>query len=124
MSRTLRRGKPSRNYHKYIGLGVIYHEYRKFHHYWSLPEHQGHLYWKDGEFDATTYDEYAEKEIREYHKDYRFRNIKFPGWVNRMDIEHHRRQCKRVIYEGLRDGDFDVIIPTMRQDGQRIWDWW
>lgn len=123
MSRTTRRGKPSRNFHKYISLGVIDHENRRWYAYWAMPEHQGHLYWKDGAFDTTTYEEYTEKKIRNYHMDY-LATRKAPGHVNRMDIEYHRRQCKRAIFETLRSGEFDVMLPVMEKRGQRIWDWW
>lgn len=122
MSRTNRRGKPSRNFHKYIGLGIIDHEERQWYCRWGIPEYQGMLYWKDAN-DPTTYEQYAEKKIRQYHMDYRHRH-KFPGYVNRMDIEYHRRQCKRAIYETLRDGEFDVVLPLMGKVGQHIWYWW
>ncbi len=123
MSKTYRRGKPSRNFHKYIGLGIIHHENRRWFNQWALSQYQGHLYWKDGHDDPTTYDQYTSLKIRHYHMDYR-PWFKSPGWVNRMDIEYNRRQAKRSIYEAIRDQDFDVIVPKMGKVGQRIWDWY
>lgn len=126
MSRTHRRGKASRNYHKYIGLGVIREEKRRTHIWFSIP---GGWYsglspvpeWQDDGY--ASYEEYTELKIRQYHMDYRPRS-KFPGHVNRMDIEYHRRQCKRAIYEASLTDEFDVMLPTMEKRGQRIWDWW
>lgn len=126
MSRTTRRGKPSRNFHKYIGLGVIRQENRRVHVCHSIPGgwhtdlSDDPEWFEDG---YKSYDEYAEEKIRHYHMDYR-RWTKFPGHVNRLDIEYHRRQCKRALYEAMRYGEFDVILPTMGKVGQRIWDWW
>lgn len=123
MSRTIRRGKPSRNYHKYIGLGVITHENKRWFSSWSPPSYNGTLYWKDDENDTKTYEEYVAINIRQYHMDYRPYN-KCPNWVHHMDIQYHRRQSKRAVYEAIRTGEFDVNLPTMGRVGKRIWEWW
>lgn len=123
MSRTIRRGKPTRQFHKYIGLGVISNENRRWFSYWGMPEHQGHLYWKDGANDTTTYEEYAAKEIREYHMDYRLRS-KCPGMYHRVDTLRQKREHKAALSKAMRSGDFDVVLEPYVNMAERIWDWW
>lgn len=123
MSRTIRRGKPSRNFHKYIGLGVITHEKRRWYSYWSMPEHQGHLYWMNGANDTTTYEEYAAFAIRRYHMDFRLRD-KCPGFMHRVDTLHQKRQHKAALGKAMRSGDFDVVLEPYVNGAKRMWEWW
>lgn len=123
MSKTTRRGKPSRQFHKYIGLGVICHENRKWYSYWSMPHHQGHLYWKDGADDQTTYEEYAALEIRKYHMDYRPRT-KCPGYYHRVDTLRQKRQHKAALGQAMRSGDFDVVLEPYTNEAKRMWEWY
>lgn len=123
MSRTIRRGKPSRNFHKYIGLGIIDHENRRWYHKHALGAQQGHLYWKDGVDDPTTYEEYTNLKIRRYHMDFRPWN-KCPNEVHRMDIQLQKRRIKALVNDAIRTGDYDVVLPPMGSIGHRIWEWW
>lgn len=123
MSRTTRRGKPTRNFHKYIGKGVICNENRRWFSYWAIPEHQGHLYWKNGANDTTTYEEYVALEIRRYHMDYRLRD-KCPGFMHREDTLKQKRQHKASLSKALHSGDFDVVLEPYVNGAKRMWEWW
>lgn len=123
MSRTTRRGKPSRQFHKYIGLGIIKPENYRWFSYWAMPEHQGHLYWKDGADDPTTYEEYTALEIRKYHMDYRPRD-KCPGYYHRVDTLRQKRQHKAALGQAMRSGDFDVVLESYTNEAKRMWEWY
>lgn len=123
MSRTTRRGKPSRSFHMYIGLGIIKPEKHRWWHWRALAEHQGHLYWKNGADDPTTYEQYAALKIRRYHMDFRPRD-KCPGFMHREDTLKQKRQHKASLSKAMRSGDFDVVLEPYVNEAKRMWEWW
>lgn len=126
MSRTIRRGNPNRNYHKYIGLGVLRAENERLHICYSYPggwhnEILDQPYWMDDDF--KEYDAYAEFNIREYHMDYRPRD-KCPGFMHRVDTLKQKRQHKAALDNAMRSGDFDVVLEPYVNEAKRMWEWW
>lgn len=126
MSRTIRRGKPSRNFHKYIGLGLLRCENERTHLCISYPggwhnEIVNEPYWMDDKF--TEYDAYAEFNIREYHMDYR-RWTKCPGMYHREDTMRQKRKHKIEMYRASRTEDYDVILSPRVNEAERMWDWY
>jgi len=126
MSRTTRRGKPSRQFHKYISLGIIWGENRRIHICHSYPggwhnDISDEPLWKEEEFD--TYDDYAEFKIRKYHMDYR-PWTKCPGYYHRMDTMKQKRLHKAALGQAMRTGDFDVVLGPYTNEAKRMWEWW
>jgi len=124
MSRTTRRGKPSRNFHKYIGLGIIWGENRRIHICHSYPggwynDISDEPLWKEEEFE--TYDDYAAFEIRKYHMDYRPWN-KTPGWCHRVEVQRQKRLHKATLHHAIRNGSEDeMILVRLQQDAEWLW---
>ncbi|MNC13985.1 hypothetical protein D3C76_212410 [compost metagenome] len=125
MSRTIRRGKPSRDYVKYISIGTICHQNKMFHgsRWLSRKPPVAYLYWKDDENDTTTYEQYAALRIRRYHMDFRPRS-KCPGDWYREDTLRQKRQHKAALSKALQTGDFDVVLEPHVNEAQRMWEWW
>lgn len=121
MSRTTRRGKPSRQFRKYINLDVIYHENRNYHSRWGIGEFNGLLLWKDDRDDQKTYEEYAALKIRKYHMDFRPWN-KTPGYCHRIEVERQTRLHKAALHHAIRNGTEDeLILVRLQQDAEWMW---
>lgn len=105
MSRTLRRGKPTRNLHHYLNLHIIWGEYYRY--CLSYP------LWKDGENDPRPYEQYVATEIRHYHQDKPKRGL--PRYVRQLDVGRQTRQHKRLIHRAICAGDYDVALTRMGQ---------
>lgn len=125
MSRTTRRGKPSRQFHKYIGLGVIRGEYDCV---W-LSICEGYRFysggtseiWKNGNDDPTTYEEYTAEKIRQYHSDYRPWH-KTPGYCHRIEVQRQTRLHKAALHHAIRNGSEDeLILVRLQQDAEWMW---
>lgn len=124
MSRTIRRGNPNRNFHKYIGLGVIRGEldcvwlsicegYRFYTGGYTIPV------WKD--HDDHTYDQYTDQKIREYHMDYRPWH-KTPGFCHRIEVQRQKRLHKAALHHAIRNGSEDaMILVRLQQDAEWMW---
>lgn len=126
MSRTTRRGKPTRQFHRYIGLGVLKAENKRDHICLSYPggwymDISDDPFWKEDGYES--YDSYAEYKIREYHKDYRPRS-KCPGSYHRVDTLRQKRQHKAALGQAMRSGDFDVVLEPYVNEAKRMWEWW
>ena len=121
MSRTIRRGKPSRNLHKYISMGKLYHENRVCHG-WRWNKIEPILYWKDDYDDMTTYEQYASLKIREYHMDYRPYN-KTPSFCFRVEVQRQKRRHQDALHHAIRNGREDeLFLERVRQDMAWMWD--
>lgn len=103
MSRTLRRGKPSRDLKHYQNLGAIRSEY--FGAY--------HGFWKEGLNDHRSYIQYATDAIRRYHS--RNRQSGLPRYVREIDVSRQRREHRQLIHKAMRSADFDVALTTLDQ---------
>lgn len=122
MARTIRRGKPSRNKHKYIKLGVIRHENRTIQ-YWAGYRLNGLPEWKDDLDDPRTYDEYFDEKVRLYHAEWGYhRGI--PCYVRAVDVARQTRMHKAAITKGLKTGDFDIVLERMDKAEVRVWAWY
>jgi hypothetical protein len=124
MSRTIRRGKPTRNIHKYIGLGIIREEHDNYTYWTSLGWLDlGYPYWKDDINDQRTYDEYCRDEILDYHRDKKkWRCHGLPRCVRKEDVDKQKREHKRAIHNAVRSGDYDVVLRTLVKDA--AWDYY
>lgn len=122
MSRTIRRGKPSRNLKHYIKLGVIRHENRTIQYGMGyslngLPE------WKDDLGDTRTYDQYFDSVVRQYHADWKY-GWGAPCYVRAIDVAHQTRKHKLAIHNAMMTGDFDVVLEKMSKAAVRVWEWY
>lgn len=125
MSRTIRRGKPSRDYHKYIGLGTIRHENERTHVCVSYPGGWHHeisvepRWTGDGHL---TYEDYAKENIRNYHMDFKPWH-KTPSFCFRVEVQRQKRRHREALHHALRNGREDeLFMERVRQDMQWMWD--
>lgn len=123
MSRTIRRGKASRNIRKYMDLHVIVGENRVYGYYPAYNWFDVKLAWKDGADDTRTYDEYCRDEIRFYHSEmYWITSTKgLPRYVRCLDRNKQKRRHKQAIHNAVRSGDYDVVLEAMRHDAEWMW---
>lgn len=121
MSNTIRRGIPSRNYRKYISLGIIHHENGMWMSRWT--RYMAGFIWLESAEDKSTYDQYAEAKIRQYHMDYRPKS-KCPGFCHRVDTLRQKRQHKAALFQAMRSGDFEVVLEPYVNEATRMWDWY
>jgi hypothetical protein len=108
MSRTIRRGKPSRNFARYNRIGVIDHENQGYFSHWTG---EFGLTWCEG--DGKTYDQYAMEEIRLFHADYRNWYSSVPRVYRKGDIAAQKAQHLQAIRVALSTGDYDVCLTAM-----------
>ncbi|MEG0869799.1 MAG: hypothetical protein RSG77_22575, partial [Hafnia sp.] len=89
----------------------------------AMSVHQGHLMWRDGAFDETTYEVYAAHEIQRYHMDFNPR-YKCPGFIHRMDNRAQKRLHLEALRKALSTGDFDVVLVARDEAQRRVWEWY
>lgn len=109
MSKTIRRGKPSRNYSRYTKLGVIHHEHDGF---ISCYDKSYISLWE--QFDGQSYGDYLEATIRDYHRDGRqgqFSGV--PREVRRTDVQAQKLKHQRAIRRAIQIDDFDVVLAPL-----------
>ena len=118
MSRTTRRGKPSRNFARYMRIGVIHHQNRS---YFSQRLGDFEPIWCEG--DGKTYAEYATETIRRYHTDcdsYWHGNV--PRAWRKADNDAQKAQHLQAIRVAISTGDFDVCLSAL--DKFYGWNYW
>lgn len=118
MSKTIRRGNPSRNYSRYTLLGVIHHENDGI---VSCYDGRFISMWQD--FDSQEYEAYVAKAIRDYHRDVhsrRFRSV--PKRARKPDIDNQTAKHKQAIRSAMSTGDFDVVLVSLRKESS--WNYW
>ena len=118
MSRTFRRGKPSRNFAYYMRLGVIDHENQSY-----CFKNDGVFtpYWYDGK--GKTYAEYVAETIRVFHTDYRtYRFNSVPRDYRRRDRDIQKVKHFQAIRKALSTGDFDLCLTEQKKFN--TWDYW
>ncbi|UOL48736.1 hypothetical protein [Pseudomonas phage Astolliot] len=125
MSRTIRRGKRTRNFHKYIGIGLIWGENRRTHISVSYPggrynDISDEPLWKDREYES--YEDYVAYEIRKYHMD-RKHWSKTPSWCFRVEVQKQKRAHKAALHYALATGREDELI-LVRNGQDAEWMWW
>ena len=118
MSRTIRRGKPSRNLKKYIKLHIICPENKTYRLGQWCP-YNGLSYWKDDWDDQTTYKEYVEAAIRNYHKDKPVYGC--PGWLKRIDVKNQSRKHRDAIRNAWKTGDWDIVLVKLDKAQEWMW---
>lgn len=120
MSRTIRRGNPTRNIHKYIGLDVLTEEKYCYVHWRAGVSDMP--YWKDDENDQRTYEEYCADKIRHYHSEKYWKCYTgLPRYVRCLDRNKQKRRHKQAIHNAVRSGDYDVVLESMRHDAEWMW---
>jgi hypothetical protein len=119
MSRTLRRGKPSRDRHHYQKLGVIWGPNEVMHAWWRTPS-EAVPYWIDDADNPGTYSEYVTRNVREHHQDKR--RCGTPRYVRHLDIRIQTREHRHAIHSGLRTGDFDITLTRLAK--RNSWNYW
>jgi hypothetical protein len=111
MSRTIRRGKPSRNFARYNRIGVIDHENRG---YFSYRTAEFRLNWCEG--DGKSYDEYASEEIRVFHADFhsrRYGNV--PRVYRKLDNDAQKAKHLQALRVAISTGDYDVCLSALEK---------
>lgn len=118
MSRTIRRGKPSRNFARYTRMGVIDHENRA---YFSYRAGDFQFTWCEG--DGKSYAEYAAEEIRVFHSDYRsYRYSNVPRAWRKGDNDAQKAKHLQAIRVAVSTGDFDVCLTALKKF--YAWNYW
>lgn len=112
MSRTYRRGRPSRDLQFYRNRDVIWDERFTY----TLP----YPIWMDGEDDPRTYAQYVEEAVRRYHQEKLCLGL--PRSVRRQDVGRQQREHARLIHIAVRTGDYDVALTKMAQAA--AWHYW
>jgi len=110
MSRTIRRGKPSRNFARYLKLGVIRHENAGF----FYPDGKFAYSWEDR--NVKSYDQYLRKTIREFHGDYYsycFSGV--PRKARKLDTNAQKAKHLQAIRVAVSTGDFDVCLVRLKK---------
>ncbi|WP_274644933.1 hypothetical protein [Pseudomonas serbica] len=111
MSRTIRRGKPSRNFARYNRIGVIDHENRV---YFSYRAGDFQQTWCEG--DGKSYEEYAAREIRWFHSDFRSRRFSnVPRACRKADNDAQKAKHLQAIRVALSTGDYDVCLSVLEK---------
>lgn len=110
MSRTIRRGRPSRNLHHYKSICVLKSEHSRIFFYYGGSS----LYW---EFDSRgltkdfKYSDYVQMNIRNYHRDKsNFGNCRY---ARIADVKNQSRAHKRAIMRAMKSGDFDISLDAL-----------
>lgn len=118
MSKTFRRGKPSRNRSLYTKLGVIYPEMSGF-----ISRYDGRFVssWQD--FEGQSYESYVSKAVCRHHRDHRSRSFSsVPRYARKLDVDNQTAKHKQAIRSAMSSGDFDVVLVALRKD--HSWNWW
>jgi hypothetical protein len=113
MSRTLRLGKPSRNYHYYLKMSVI----------WGPAEvspYNGEPYWIEDRNNPGSYNDYVRREVRKHHRDKGGRNV--PNFCRKLDVKIQAREHRLAIHNGLRSADLDICLNRLQM--RNSYNWW